>query len=151
MALQLSTGLRNKLLDTAPFRTIFNLGFLNIYANNGALPVSADAALVGGTHVLLVNICNNNTATGITFAAGATNGVITKNLTEVWSKVATFTGTGAFWRLVTASDTGALSTVEPRIQGTIGLAAADLNVATVNYVNATVYTIDAFSIGIPTL
>lgn len=149
MALKASTGLRNKLLDTNPLRTIFNLGFLNIYA--GPVPSSADDALVGGTHTLLCQISNNNTTTGITFAASASGGAITKNAGETWSKAAAATGTAAFYRLVTASDTGASSTTEARVQGTCGTSGADLNLTSLSFTASTVYSIDSYSVSIPTL
>lgn len=147
MALQASTGLRNKLLDTNSLRSIFNLGFLEIYG--GSVPTSPDGSISGST--LLVRISNNNTATGLTFAASAASGAITKNLSETWSKAAAATGTATFWRFVAAGDTGVLSTTEARIQGTIGLAGADLNTTSLSYTSATVYTIDAFAISLPSL
>jgi hypothetical protein len=146
MALKASTGLRNKLLDTSPFKTIFNLGFLDLYA--GAVPADADQSIGGAT--LLVHVSNNDTATGITFASTASGGALTKNLAETWSKAAAGTGTATFFRLVAAGDTGALSTTEARIQGTVGLAGADLNLASMSFTATTVYTIDSFSISIPT-
>lgn len=145
MALKASTGLRNKLLDTNPFKTIFNLGFLDIYA--GSVPADADTSIGGAT--LLVHICNNNTTTGLTFAAAASGGAITKNLSETWSKAAAGTGTATFWRLVAAGDDGTTSTTQARIQGTVGLAGADLNLASLSFTATTVYTIDSFSISIP--
>jgi hypothetical protein len=151
MALQLSTGLRNKLLDTNPLRTIFNLGFLNIYSNSGALPATADAALVGGTHVLLCGISNNNTGTGLTLAASASGGAITKNLAETWSHAAANSGTAAFYRFVAAGDTGVLSTTEPRIQGICALAGGELDLNTLTFVTTTIYTVDNWSISLPTL
>jgi len=151
MALQLSTGLRNQLLDTNPFRTIFNLGRVNVYSNSGALPATADAALVGGTHVLLCSYSNNNTGTGLTFAASASGGVLTKNLAETWSHAAANSGTAAFFRLVAVGDTGALSTTEPRVQGICNTAGAELDLDTLTFVASTVYQLDNFSISIPTL
>lgn len=151
MAIQLSTGLRNKVLDTSPLRTVLNLGFISVYSNSGALPVSADAALVGGTHVLLCRYSNNNTTTGLTLAAAAVSGVITKNLAETWSKAAAATGTAAFWRFEAAGDTGVLSTTEARIQGLCGLAGSDMNLASLSFTATTVYTLDNWSIAIPTL
>lgn len=145
MALKLSTGLRNKLLDTNPLRTIFNLGFLEVYS--GTVPDSADASIGGAT--LLCRYSNNNTTTGITLAATASNGAITKNLGETWSKAAAGTGTATFWRLVAAGDDGTLSTTQARIQGTVGLAGADLNLSSLSYTATTVYTLDEFAVGIP--
>lgn len=149
MTIKASTGLRNKLLDTNPFKTIFNLGFLNIYS--GPEPATADAALIGGTHTLLCAISNNNTVTGITFAATASAGAITKNLSETWSKAAVASGTASFFRLVAPGDTGASSTTEPRLQGSVGTSGADLNLTTVTLTSSTVYTVDSFSVTLPTL
>lgn len=144
-----STALRNKLLDTSPFRTVFNLGFLKIYA--GPVPASADDALIGGTHTLLVTISNNSTGTGLTFAAAAANGAITKNLAETWSGVTIAAGLASFYRLVTAADTGGASTTEARLQGTIATSGADLNLTTVSLLVSTTYPVDAYSVSVPTL
>jgi hypothetical protein len=149
MALKASTGLRNKLLDTNPLKTIFNLGFLNIYS--GPVPSSADDAMVGGTHTLLCQISNNNTTTGITFASTASGGAITKNAGETWSKAAVATGTAAFYRLITASDTGVSSTTEARVQGVCATSGGDLNLTSLSLTSTTVYTIDSYSVSIPTL
>ena len=148
MTIKASTGLRNKLLDTSPLRTLFNLGFLNLYA--GPVPSSADDAIVGGTHTLLCQISNNNTSTGITFASSASNGAIVKNLSETWSKAAAATGSASFYRLVSSSDTAASSTTEARLQGAVGTSGADLNLTTTSLNATTVYTIDTFSVSLPT-
>lgn len=148
MTIKASTGLRNKLLDTSPFKTLFSGGFLNLYS--GPVPSSADDAIVGGTHTLLCQISNNNTATGITMASAASGGSITKNLSETWSGDAGNTGTASFYRLVSSSDTAASSTTEARLQGSVGTSGADLNLTTTSLVATTVYTIDTFSVSLPT-
>jgi hypothetical protein len=148
MTIKASTGLRNKLLDTSPLRTLFSGGYLLLYA--GPVPSSADDAIVGGTHTLLCDVRNNNTTTGITFASSASGGAITKNLSETWSRAAANTGTATFYRLVASSDTGASSTTEARLQGSIGTSGADLNLTTTSLTATTVYTIDTFSVSLPT-
>jgi hypothetical protein len=148
MALKASTALRNKLLDTNPFKTIFNLGFLKIY--DGPVPATADAGLDGANH-LLVTISNNSTGTGLTFAAAAAAGALTKTLAETWSGAAITNGTASFYRLVTPTDTGATSTTEARLQGTIATSGADLNMTTVSLVTSTTYPVDSFSVSLPTL
>src|SRR5882672_11180092 len=150
MSLQLSTGLRNQLLDTASLRDILNLGRLNIYSNSGDLPASADAALVGGTHVLLCSYSNNNTGTGLTLAASAADGVITKNLSETWSHAAANSGTAAFYRFVAVGDTGVLSTTEARIQGLVALAGGEIDLGSLSFTATTVYSLDNWSLGLPT-
>ena len=146
--LKASTATRNKLLDTSAFRTIFNLGFLKIY--DGPVPATADAALDAANH-LLVTMTNNGGGTGLTFAAAAISGSITKTLAEVWSGTTIAAGTASFYRLVTPTDTGAASTTEARVQGVVGTSGADLNMTTVSLSNSTSYPIDAYSIALPTL
>jgi hypothetical protein len=142
MALKLSTALRNKLLDTGPLRTIFNLGQINIY--NGVAPASADDAVVG-TLILIVK----NGASGLTFEAAAVNGAISKKLTETWNGSATATLQAQYFRLVAPGDTGVASTTESRLQGSVAQAGADLNMTTINLQSGTVYPIDNFAVSLP--
>ena len=145
MALKLSTAVRNRLLDTDALRTMFNLGFVKVYS--GTPPASADDAFAG---TLLNTYSNNATATGITFETAAANGAISKKTSETWSGTSVAAGTASYYRLVAAGDTGVLSTTQPRIQGSVGLAGAELNLPTVTIVITTLYAIDNFAIGIPT-
>jgi hypothetical protein len=145
MAIKASTGLRNKLLDTNPFKTIMNLSFIKIYT--GSAPADADAAVTG---TLLCTISNNSTATGLTMAASATNGTIVKNASEVWSGVNAATGTAGYYRHVAAGDDGTSSTTQARIQGTIGTSGADMNLSSVALTSGATQTIDNYSITLPT-
>lgn len=123
MTVKASTGLRNKVLDTSPLKTVLASGFIKIYS--GPEPADADAAIAGG-NTLLCTISVNSGGTGLTFAASAASGTIVKNASEVWSGNNVASGTATFYRFVTAADTGVLSTTEARLQGSIGLAAADM-------------------------
>lgn len=141
-----STGLRNGMLDTNDLKTILALGQIEIY--RGTVPADADAAIVPGD--LLVTITEISGATGLSFAASAVDGVISKDAT-VWSGVVAITDTATFYRHVGAADTGVLSTTEPRIQGTIGLAGADLNLTDLALIAAATQTIDFYVVALPTL
>ena len=148
MAIKVSTGARNKLLDTGSFKSIFDGGKILIYA--GAVPADADAAVTGS---LLATITNNGTATGITFAAAASAGAISKNTGEVWSNTGagnSGTGTATHYRLVAAADDGTLSITQARLQGTVGVAAADLNLSSINLTTSAIQTIDFYSVALPT-
>lgn len=147
MSLKASTGLRNKLLDTNPLRTILNLGFIKIYA--GTPPNTADDAISGPT--LLLTISNNSTGTGLTFEAAAVTGSVPKKASEVWSGAAVATGTATFYRHVAPGDTAALSTTEARLQGLVGTSGAELNLTTVALVNTTTYPVDSYAVSLPTL
>lgn len=140
MSLQMSTALCNKLHDTNPTKTIFNLGFIKIYA--GTPPATADAAANTGSNVLCT-VSNNSTGTGITFAASASGGTIAKNGSETWSGVNGNTGTATHFRLVAAGDTGASSTTEARIQGTIGTGGTDMVVGNASLVSGATFTINS--------
>lgn len=150
MAIKTSTGLRNKMLDANPLKTIMASGFIKIYA--GTPPTTADDA-IGGGNTLLCTISNNSTGTGITFAASASGGAIAKNGSEVWSGVNS-NGSGltaTFYRHVAVGDDGTSSTSQARIQGTIGAVNADLNLSSVVLPNGGTQTIDYYSVALPTL
>lgn len=143
--LKVSTGLRNKLLDTGSLKATMNLGFIKIYA--GTVPADADAAI--GSATLLCTISNNSTGTGLTMAAAAAAGVLTKTLAEVWSGTNAATGTAAFYRHVAPADDGTLSTTQARIQGEIATAGSDLNLTSTTLTATATQTIDNYSVALP--
>lgn len=148
MTLKASTGLRNALLVTGSLRDTMDLGFINIYA--GTVPADADAALGGAT--LLCTISNNSTGTGLTLeSAVAAAGVAEKTIAEVWSGVNAATGTASFFRYVAPADDGTLSTSQPRIQGSVGVSGAELNLSSTSLTSAATQTIDFFNLALPTL
>lgn len=144
MALKSSTGLRNKLMDTGSLKSIFAGGLIKIYG--GAAPADADAAATG---TLLCTISNNSTGAGINFDAAAAGGVISKAAAETWSGNNVATGTATHYRHVAAADDGTLSTTQARIQGTISVVGADLNLSSVALVNAAPQAVDFYSVTLP--
>ncbi len=144
MTIKTSTGLRNAMLDTAPFDTAMALSFLDIYS--GAEPATADAAATG---TKLVRISVGSGGTGLSWAAAAAAGVLAKAV-ETWSGTNLATGVAGYFRLVIAADTAALSTTEKRVQGSVGLAGADLNLTSTSLTIALTQTIDYFVVSLPT-
>ena len=143
MALKLSTGLRDGMLDTSPFKTLLDASRVKIYS--GVAPATADAA--EGT--LLVSIGSDNADTHCHFLAAAVSGVLSKNA-DVWSAAASATGTASYFRLVVgATDTGVLSTTEIRMQGTVGTSGADINMSSVSIVSGATQTIDTWDLTMP--
>jgi hypothetical protein len=142
MALKLSTGLRDGMLDTSPFKTLLDASRVKIYS--GVAPSSADDA--EGT--LLVSIGSDNADTHCHFAASASSGVISKN-SDVWSAVASASGTASYFRMVVNTDTGVLSTTEIRMQGTVGTSNADINMSSVSIVSGATQTIDTWDQTMP--
>ncbi len=142
MALKLSTGLRDGMLDTSPFKTLLDASRVKLYS--GVAPSTADEA--EGT--LLVSIGSDNADTHCHFLAAAVSGVLSKNA-DIWSGVAGATGTASYFRLVVNTDTGVLSTTEIRMQGTVGTSGADINMSSVSIVSGATQTIDTWDLTMP--
>lgn len=127
-----STGLRNHLLATGSLKAALDGGVIRIYS--GAVPADADASIASA--VLLCTVSLTSTGAGINLATTATGGVILKASAEVWSGNNVADGTASFFRFSGLADAAGLSTTEKRIQGTVGLAGADLNLSSVTLVTA---------------
>ena len=57
MALLASTGLRNQVLDTGSIKSALANGFIRVYSSTiGNIPATADAAIDGGVHTLLLTV-----------------------------------------------------------------------------------------------
>ncbi len=146
MALRLSTGLRQGLLGTADFDTIFTNCFINIYS--GVQPANADAAAIGS---LLATIYSNNPTDtlGLEFD-NPIAGVISKAIAETWAGAGLLTGTAGWFRMWAAGDDPSiLSTTEERVDGNIATSGANMNMTNTSIVAAAVQTISAFSITFP--
>ncbi len=142
MALKLSTGLRDALLDTGDFGAVMDGSRLKIYS--GAAPATPGDA--EGTE--LVDIGSDHADTNLHFLAAAVSGVLSKDA-NVWSGVAGASGTASYFRLVLAADTGASDPTALRLQGTIGTSGADLNMSSVSIVISATQTIDTFDLTMP--
>ena len=145
--LKTSTGLRNHMLAIGSAKAALDGGFIHIY--EGPEPASADAAIEPGTHKRLVTIFSDGTAAGLALAATAADGFIEKSSTETWSGTVAETGVAKFFRHVGPTDTGALSTTQPRLQGTVARAGAELNISDVNLVAAAPQAVNFYTLQIP--
>jgi hypothetical protein len=76
--------------------------------------------------------------------------MLAKQAAAVWSGPCVATGTATFYRLQAIADTTAASTTAHRIQGTVGVAGADLNVTSDYFVSSETKRIDYFVIGMLT-
>lgn len=146
MTLKVSTGLRNKLLDTGSLATLMAGGLIKIYS--GSPPASADDAASGS---LLCTISLNSTGTGVNMASTASSGVLAKSTAETWSGVVALSGAATYYRHVAASDTGASSTTQARLQGEIATAGAELNLSSTTLTSGATQTVDYYSVALPTL
>lgn len=146
MTLKVSTGLRNKLLDTGSLASLMAGGLIKIYS--GSPPTNADDAASGS---LLCTISLNSTGTGVNMASTATGGVLAKSTAETWSGVVALSGAATYYRHVAASDTGAASTTQARLQGEIATAGAELNLSSTTLTSGATQTVDYYSVALPTL
>ena len=146
MALRLSTGIRQALLDTADFQSEFALSFINIYT--GTQPASADDAASG---TLLATIYSNNPTDtiGISFDSPIA-GTISKAVAETWAGTALLTGTAGWYRLFEAGGNPAiLSTTESRVDGNISTSGANMNMSSTTITSGTVQTVSTFDVTLP--
>ena len=145
MTIRLSTGTRNALCSTAGFSSIFANGIVEI--RTGTQPATADAAATGtllGTVTLNSGAFTPGTATnGLTFAA-ASGGAVSKS--GVWSFNGVAAGTAGWFRLKgNAVDAGGVSTVLPRLDGSIAVSGADMNLSNISISVSSPTTIDSFT------
>lgn len=121
MPVKTSTGLAAHLAVTGSLKAAFDGGLIRVY--DGTPPNSADDAVVGN---LLWTISVNGDGTGLTFDSTPVGRALVKPDAAVWGG-ATAAGTPTYYRLVAAGDTGASSTTQKRVQGTVGsVAGVDL-------------------------
>ncbi len=145
MALSLSTGFRNGILDTNYLQQLLAQGEIRIFS--GAAPSTADDTQTG---TLLVTISLlTGSAFNCDFQLTATAGVISKQ-TDTWDGVAVATGTAGYFRYcASTADAGGTSTTEIRIQGAVSTSGAELNMSSVSITSAATTTIDTFDITMP--
>lgn len=139
----LSTGLRNHLADTGSLSNALTGKVIRIYA--GAVPADADAGLGGATLLCTVT----GTPSGIEFEAAATTGVLLKSASQTWSGTNAASGTATFFRIVDSGDGGSASSSLVRLQGTVGLLAADLELSNVDLVSGAPLEINTAAFTIP--
>lgn len=147
MSFKVSTGLRNSMLTDDSFAGLMINSKLRIYS--GPVPTSADAVLSGAT--LLCEISDNNTGGPLSFEATAVDGALSKLSSQVWSGECVSSGTASFYRLVDNADDGTASTTAARVQGSIGVAGADMNISNPSLVSLALQPVDYFSVALPTL
>ncbi len=145
MTVRLSTKLRDNLAGTTGFAATFANGIIEI--RTGTQPASADDAVTGtllGTVTLASGAFTPGTATnGLTFAAAA-NGAVSK--TGVWSFNGVADGTAGWFRLKgNALDGNSTSTTLPRMDGSIAVSGADMNLSNISIATLAPTTVDSFT------
>lgn len=146
MGMKISTGLAKAMLDTGSFSASLSGMKLKIYS--GTEPATADAAL--GAAVLLCTVSDAGGAGALSFEAASVGNVLSKLSSQTWSGTNVASGTASFCRLELASDTGASSSSEVRVQGDVGVAGKFLNLSSISLTAAAVQTVDSLSVTMPT-
>ena len=153
MTIQVSTGLRNSMLDTESLATSLGDGVLEIY--DGTPPASPDDATDGN---LIVTFTDNDQpiaiGNGLDFEAAANSGVLEKLAGQIWRGTPGLTATATYYRFVEYGDRngtgGGPSVTAKRIQGTVGLALPDdLIVASLGFTLGIAREIDAYQVALP--
>lgn len=144
MTILYSTGLSAHLAVTGSKKAALDGGRLRYFS--GPVPASADDAIDASSVLLAEFTVGGDGATGLTFEAAATDGVLTKTAAEAWQAAAVATGTATFLRFCDSTDAGtATSTTAKRIQATIGTtAAADAQLNSTAITSGDPLTVDIF-------
>jgi len=142
-----STGLRNTMLDSQSLKSVMDGGLLHIYS--GTAPATADDSVGSATPILTISV--DGTGGGLHFSSTAENGAIGKDTAEVWKGTIQATDTATWFRLVASGDTGGSSGTEARIQGSIGVAGADMLMANTTLTASEEFTLNYFTVVMPTL
>ena len=153
MAVKLSLGLRNALLNAGGLKESLDGGKLYVFA--GPVPVDADASLdLISSHTQIAVLTNNNDGvTGLTFDAPV-NGVLNRAAAQTWEGTVTFDGVDdsdpslqpTFFRFCGPGDNGrgVGGTTAKRVQGTAGgpSSGADMDVGADSVVDNGTNTIE---------
>ena len=146
MTTKISTGLANYLLGVGSVRQALANSVLRVYS--GDTPAASDSA-VPGSAVLLAEFTVDGEGGGLTLAATANGGVISKNPDEAWRATALATGVATWFRWCLPNDTGGATTTAVRLQGTVNTAGAELNFSSVNFAAGAIQKVDYFAVAMP--
>jgi hypothetical protein len=140
MALQLSTGFANALLNTG-LNTIWTTPVMEV--RDGVQPINADDAPVGNI------ICTVSLPTSSYWATAAAKA---KAKNGTWQGTVSAGGTPTWFRIKNTADTGGSSTTLPRLDGSYGLTDADdIKSDLATYVMGDIIVISQFAVTLSNL
>lgn len=140
-----STAMRSALLTA--FKAQFDGSVIGIFS--GSVPATADAALTRDAMLLCV-ISKEGSGEGVSFDSDTSQGVMVKSPNEVWKGEVRNGGTATFFRMYKlADDQTAASYTLARLQGTVGLLDADLNLSSVDFVPGNERRLKTFTVAVP--
>lgn len=143
--LKYSEGLRNGLMVDGSLLSLIEGSEIRLYS--GSVPPSPNDG-VGASEVLCV-ITVDGDGTGIGFDGTASGGVLRKLDSEAWLGEVLISGSATYFRIVQPSDTDGVSFDSYRIQGTVGVGAADMNLDSQALLQGATQTIDTCYLTMP--
>lgn len=144
--MKLSTGLRNFLVGEGSLLDALNANVV-VRLYSGTEPASADAA-VSEDADLLCTISVDGAGTTLSFEPGP-DGTLLKSASETWSGTVDVSGVATWFRVSPPSDAGSQSTTTIRLQGSVALAGADMQLSNTSLVYGATQTIDYFALTVP--
>lgn len=146
MALRISTGTTNQLLDTGSLKAIFSTPGFYIDVYSGAQPADADAAPTG---TKLVTLYSDGTAAALHFNASASAGVLSKLSSETWSGTIAASGTAGWFRLRLAADGGASSTTDVRMDGSVASSGGQMQLSVLSLTSGAPFVLPSAAYTLP--
>jgi hypothetical protein len=148
-AMRLSTGLRNKMLAGASgsggLKAILDGGYLDIFT--GAQPASADYVETGTKLVRVSSTSGTGANDGLRFGTAA-NGILPLTV-PAWTGLVSVAGVAGWARFYGTGGTSGTSGTDVRLDMSVGVSGADLNLSHTSLVASSVLTINTFSITDP--
>jgi hypothetical protein len=137
MTIKCTTSLRNAVV--VALKTALDGGKIYIYS--GSMPTNPEDPIWNSD--LLCVISKDSGVDGLTFAPSSSNGAVVKSPDEIWAGDILMDGTPTFWRWgLDGEDVTVQSDTYLRMQGTVGIAGADLNFSTVDFIQGENRSID---------
>lgn len=156
MAIRLSTHLAEDLMGNQSLKDSLANGFIAIYS--GSQPSTPDAAATG-TLLCVIYSDGATASAGLEFDAPVAN-VLSKAAAETWSGVAVASGTAGWFRyfqlvtdaatsLTQGTDDDTSTKSNARLDGSVGVSGADLNISSTSIVSGATQTVSSFSVTMP--
>lgn len=144
--IKVSEALRNYVCVTGSLKQALDGGNIKIFAAANAPATAEDAEL--GTLLRVVSL--NGDGSGLVFDSSVAGGVLSKPISAVWSGTNLATGVPKYFRWVMPGDAGDANTTARRIQGTVGVAGADMNISTATLTSGITTPTTFFNLSLPT-
>lgn len=141
--LKYSMGVRNKLMNNVGMRELLTNCQLRLYS--GPVPASPNDPI--GAGILLCTL--DNGSGGLNWEASVTEGTLAKALSEEWTGAVVVSGQATYFRVVEPADADDTSLSAVRVQGTIGIAGADMNITNPSLSATATQTLDYFYLTMP--